>query len=63
MILRDDDDTEEWNGAGDGSFEERTYLLQNWRADVVAILDPNGEPIEAGGSDMRWRLLCYLRNS
>ena len=46
MILRDDDDTSEWNGAGDGSFEQRTYLLQNWRADVVAILDSVGEPLE-----------------
>ncbi|HEX2836850.1 MAG TPA: RHS repeat-associated core domain-containing protein, partial [Phycisphaerales bacterium] len=46
VILRDYDDTYEWNGAGDGSFEQRTYLLQNWRADVVAILDSVGEPLE-----------------
>jgi len=25
------------------SSEERIYLLQNWRADVVAIVEPDGD--------------------
>ena len=32
--------------ASDGSLETREYLLQNWRADVVAAYASNGTPFE-----------------
>jgi RHS repeat-associated protein len=28
------------------SLETRHYILQNWRADVVALIDPSGDPFE-----------------
>jgi len=44
VILRDRDHNSGWSSAADGTLEERVYLLQNWRADVVAIILPNGGP-------------------
>ncbi|MBL8800491.1 MAG: hypothetical protein JNN27_00725 [Planctomycetes bacterium] len=48
VLLRDRDMTNGWTGAADGTLEERIYLLQNWRADVVAIVEPDGD----GGATM-----------
>lgn len=48
VLLRDRDMTNGWTGAADGTLEERVYLLQNWRADVVAIVEPDGD----GGATM-----------
>jgi len=48
VILRDRDHNSGWASAADGTLEERANskddLLQNWRADVVAIILPNGGP-------------------
>ncbi len=44
VILRDRDHNSGWASAADGTLEERLYLLQNWRADVIAIILPNGGP-------------------
>jgi YD repeat-containing protein len=46
VILRDSDDPEGWTNAADGVLETRHYILQNWRADVVALIDPSGDPFE-----------------
>jgi RHS repeat-associated protein len=46
VILRDRDMSNGWTGAADGTLEERRYLLQNWRADVVAVTKSNGDPLE-----------------
>ena len=48
VVLRDRDMTNGWTGAADGTLEERVYYLQNWRADVVALVEPDN----AGGSTM-----------
>ncbi len=40
------DHTGGWNSLGDGDLETRQYFLQNWRADVVAVIDSKGVPIE-----------------
>jgi RHS repeat-associated protein len=50
VLLRDRDMTNGWTGSADGTLEERTYYLQNWRADVVALVEPDGE--EGGGAVM-----------
>lgn len=48
VILRDRDNTNAgrgsdfWNNASDGVLEERLYVLQNWRADVVALVSTDG---------------------
>jgi RHS repeat-associated protein len=49
VVLRDRDMTNGWTGAADGTLEERTYYLQNWRADVVALVEPDGD----GGAVMK----------
>ncbi len=46
VILRDRDNTSGWNSSSDGTLEERRYLLQNWRADVVAIIKDNRAMVE-----------------
>lgn len=51
VVLRDRDNTSGWNSASDGVLEERLYYLQNWRADVVALLKPNGS---GGASLAEW---------
>jgi len=33
--------------AGDGTLEERRYFCQNWRADVVAVVDEAGNQLES----------------
>ena len=43
MILSDVDST------GDGVFDERTYYVQNWRHDVVARAETDGDLIELAG--------------
>jgi RHS repeat-associated protein len=42
VILRDKDKSSNWALAADGTFEERLYYGQNWRADVVAMVDSSG---------------------
>jgi len=46
VILRDRDNTNGWTGAPDGTLEERRFYLQNWRADVSAVCNTNGRPLE-----------------
>jgi RHS repeat-associated protein len=46
VILRDRDDTSGWNSSSDGTLEERRYYIQNWRADVVALLKDTGVMVE-----------------
>lgn len=38
-VLRDKDANTAWTSAADSTMEERTYICQNWRADVVAAVD------------------------
>jgi RHS repeat-associated protein len=45
VILRDRD-IAGWTAAASETLDERTYLLQNWRADVVAAATLSGDPIE-----------------
>ncbi len=40
MVLRDRD------AAADGTYEERRYVLQNWRADVSCIIEDDGDVVE-----------------
>jgi RHS repeat-associated protein len=42
VILRDKDKSSNWALAADGSFEERQYYCQNWRADVVTVVASSG---------------------
>ncbi len=48
VILRDRDHNSGWSSAADGTLEERANskdgLLQNWRADVIGVILPNGGP-------------------
>jgi RHS repeat-associated protein len=46
VVLRDKDYNTAWTTASDGVLEQRNYYCQNWRADVVAITDSGGQPIE-----------------
>jgi RHS repeat-associated protein len=46
VVLRDRDATNGWAGATDGTLEERVYYCQNWRADVVALIDGAGGLLE-----------------
>jgi len=46
VILRDRDNSNGWTGAPDGTLEERRFYLQNWRADVSAVCNTNGRPLE-----------------
>ena len=48
VVLRDRDMTNGWTGAADGTLEERVYYLQNWRADLVGLVEPDG----SGGATM-----------
>jgi RHS repeat-associated protein len=43
VLLRDRDMTNGWTSSADGTLEKRTYYLQNWRADVVALVEPDGD--------------------
>jgi hypothetical protein len=45
VVLRDRD-LAAWTAAASETLDERTYLLQNWRADVVAAATLSGDPIE-----------------
>ncbi|MGE0367287.1 MAG: RHS repeat-associated core domain-containing protein [Phycisphaerales bacterium] len=46
VILRDRDNSSGWAAASDGALEERRFYLQNWRADVSAVCNTNGRPLE-----------------
>jgi len=46
VVLRNRDATNGWAGATDGTLEERVYYCQNWRADVVALIDGAGGMLE-----------------
>jgi RHS repeat-associated protein len=52
VILRDRDNTscgtgcDPWLASSDGVLEQRRYYVQNWRADVTALLKSTGEPVE-----------------
>jgi hypothetical protein len=52
VILRDRDNTacgtgcDPWLQSSDGVLEQRRYYVQNWRADVTALLKSTGEPVE-----------------
>ena len=46
VILREKDANSGWNSAADGTLEERLYYFQNWRHDVVALLDSSGGQVE-----------------
>jgi RHS repeat-associated protein len=39
VILRDKDANTAWTSASDSTLEERFYLCQNWRGDVVALVN------------------------
>jgi RHS repeat-associated protein len=45
VILRDRDANTAWEDQADGTLEERVYLCQNWRADVVALMTSDGHLI------------------
>ncbi len=42
VILRNKDANTAWTTASDGTLEERIYYVQNWRADVSAVLSDAG---------------------
>ncbi len=47
VILRDCDDSVDWKTAApDSTLQTRYYYLQNWRADVVALIQADGVPLE-----------------
>ncbi len=46
VVMRDRDANSDWTAAADGTLEERRYYLQNWRADVSAIIDSTGDIVE-----------------
>ena len=46
VILRERDANTAWASAADGTLEERRYYVQNWRADVVAIVTSAGKLVE-----------------
>ncbi|MFG0331704.1 MAG: hypothetical protein ACF8PN_17600 [Phycisphaerales bacterium] len=48
ILTRDRDDTNGLHptGSTDGTLEERRYLCQNWRADVVAIVTDTAQMVE-----------------
>jgi hypothetical protein len=45
VILRDLDNAA-WTAAASETLDQRRYILQNWRADVVATTQLNGDPSE-----------------
>ena len=46
MIMRDKDANTAWSAASDGTLEERVYYCQNWRGDVVALIDDSADQVE-----------------
>ncbi len=46
MVLRDRDANTDWDEESDGVLEERTYYCQNWRHDVVALIDDAGAQVQ-----------------
>ncbi len=46
VIMRDKDANTAWDAASDATLEERRYYVQNWRADVVALLTAGGDVSE-----------------
>jgi RHS repeat-associated protein len=44
--MRDATNNFDWTAEGDDTLPLRTFYVQNWRADVVAVLDSIGQPIE-----------------
>ncbi|MCC6970107.1 MAG: hypothetical protein IT434_07770, partial [Phycisphaerales bacterium] len=42
VILRNRDANTSWTSSADGTLEERVYYVQNWRADVSAVLSDAG---------------------
>jgi len=46
IAARDRDANTAWTSASDGTLEERIFYCQNWRADVVALVDGAGQMVE-----------------
>jgi RHS repeat-associated protein len=46
VVLRDRDADTAWHEEADSTREERRYYCQNWRADVVAVVDSTGTLVE-----------------
>jgi hypothetical protein len=46
VIMRDRDEKSGWTAASDGTLEERVFYVQNWRSDVVALVNAAGAPLE-----------------
>ena len=46
VIMRDEDANTAWTAASDATLEERRYYVQNWRADVDALLTAGGDVSE-----------------
>jgi hypothetical protein len=47
LVLRDRDNSGAgWEDPSDGVLEERVYYIQNWRADVTAVIASDGELLE-----------------
>ncbi len=46
VILRDRDASSPWTSQAASTLNERRYYVQNWRADVVALLTGDGKPWE-----------------
>jgi hypothetical protein len=46
VIFRDRDHNTAWSAASDETLERRDYYVQNWRADVVALLTDLGKQVE-----------------
>jgi RHS repeat-associated protein len=44
--MLDRDEKTAWTAASDGTLEERVYYVQNWRSDVVALVNAAGAPLE-----------------
>jgi hypothetical protein len=44
--MREKDANTAWTNTSDGTLEERVYYVQNWRSDVVAVLNAVGNPLE-----------------
>jgi hypothetical protein len=42
VIMRDRDEKTGWTAASDGTLEERVFYVQNWRSDVVALVNAAG---------------------
>jgi len=46
VILRDRNTTGGWTGSAGTTLDERRFYLQNWRADVIAVIKDDGDPVE-----------------